>query len=235
MLFRALTNALLLLFFLSVGIGIGFKQEAAWWVGGILFLGFLYLLLFESPYRIWKREKESVEKFEADRLPKLRAIGPITSTMPKGAEGKAIRIFGVKVENVSDGVLRNCCVREVRFVNRLGQSSGMSRYFRMSQERFANEGEHIFQKKFDLQGKGASEIIDICMLDEKEENSNLKMFYAESPYNRSPSSIPRDRSPHILIISVIADDVVAPEKSTYEIDISEDGYLTMGEIEQGAE
>lgn len=230
---RVVIGAILLVFFLAVGIGIVFKQEATWWVGGALFLGFLYLILFESQYRIWKRDKESIEKFSADRLPKLRIGGPSASTQPKGAAGKAVRIFGVKVENISTSVLRNCCVREAEFVNRFGQNSGMKRYFRMNQERYADEDAHTYQKKFDLQGNGASEIIDICMLDETAGNGIVKMLYAESPENRSPSLIDRKAFPHTLTISAIADDMAVPEKLTCKINISSNGYLTMRKSEQG--
>lgn len=167
---------------------------------------------------------------EKDLEPKLK-IRQMVHVKPAGAE-KGLRTVRIEVENFSKTTLKECRVRETSFINRFGQSSGMHRHFRLGEETYADMAVHTYKRTFNLQGKGAREIIDIACLDETKDDSPVVMLYATAPTALTLNAIARDCFPHRLTISVTSDNLPVSEDRTYDLKITENGILEMVPIEK---
>ncbi len=176
----------------------------------------------QAAYSVWAREYNRVVCFEERIKPKIR-ITPTFHVEPKGS-AKGWRFVRLIVENMSETTLHNCRVREKAFTNVYGYSSGMQRYFRLGEETHANMAEHTYKRTFDLPGKGATEIIDIALLDEDKINSPVLMLYATAPTSPTLNAISRDCFPHRLTISMSSDDMPLSEERRFELSIV-DGKL----------
>jgi hypothetical protein len=194
-------------------------------------LAFIYRF-FEAAAGLYYEQKKLADALAFEFQPKVRITGPDILTHPKGALGRAVRTIRIRVENESAQPLKKCSIREVEFVNRFGQRSGMQRYFRLAEESYADMSAHSFGKTFDLRGKGESQLIDIAYLDETEEDSRVIMLYATQPTSPTPNAITRDCFPHMLTVSFTADDVSFPEKRVFRISISDSGLLEMAPVEE---
>jgi hypothetical protein len=194
------------------------REQWPLWVWGALVLGGLPLALtvgvFRQAYQLW-----------LNRQPKV-SIEPSIHTEPKGIEGHAkARTIRLQVQNESTLHLRNCSLREYRFVNRSGHESGMQRHFRLAEECHADMAKHTFKRTFDLRGKGARQLVEIALLDETKPDSNVLMLYATEPTAQTLNSIPRQFFHHELEVMFSADDIAIPEKKTFVLSVSKDGFL----------
>ena len=72
--------------------------------------------------------------------------------------------------------------------------------------------------------------IDICEMDETDPNSRVLMTYATEPTNLQKMAIVRRVFPHYLTVQVTADNLAEPERKSFKIHISDDGYLRVDTI-----
>jgi hypothetical protein len=195
------------------------RSDWPWWVWLVIIANSLLIAIFIGFFRRFY-------ELELEREPKVKITGPTAMTYPKGIAGKAARTLRIEIENESILHLKNCSVRELTFVNRHGNESGLQRYFRLAEEGYAHSA-HTFKKTFDLRGKGAREIIEIAHLDETRDDSRIVMLYATEPTAPVLNAIPRDFFPHTLTISFTADNIPIPETRIYKLSVSGEGILEM--------
>lgn len=196
------------------------KNAWPWWAWLSIIVGGLFVSIFVGVFR-------RLYELELEREPKVKIIGPTTLTHPKGEVGRAARTLRIEIENASNQHLKNCSIREVRFINRHGQGSGLQRHFRLAEEGYADMAAHTFRRTFDLRGKGAREIVEIAHLDETQQDSHIVMLYATAPTAQTLNAIPRSFFPHDLTISFTADNIAIPEMRTYRLAITDGGILEM--------
>jgi hypothetical protein len=213
---RALQMSVVTLPALAVLVGWA-RADWPWWWSVVAFTVAVFAVIFVA---LARRAYEQ----HLEREPQVTITGPTILTTPKGASGKAVRILGVEIENASARHLKNCTVRESKFINRYGHDSQMRRHFRLAEELYLDGA---LSKTFDLRGKGSKQTIHIAQLDETADGSNVLMIYALP----SANSIPRSFWPHTLEIEFTADDFPFPEKRAYQIGISAEGILTMTSLE----
>jgi len=190
------------------------------------------ILIILDAFHGWfdKRNKhvQRISELEADLKPKLRIV-PTYYVYPKRDE-PGIRTVRLDVTNVSNTVLKNCRLREARFVNVVGQESMMRRPFRLNDESLANMASHTYRQTFDLPGKGSVEIVEIAQLDERTDDSRVLMLYATAPNVPQLNSIVRECFPHRLTISVTAENMPTAFEKTYDLTIK-DGRLRLDEVD----
>lgn len=170
---------------------------------------------------------QRIAELEAQLEPKLEIV-PTSYVHPKTAE-RGVRTVRLEVTNVSNTVLKNCRLREAKFINVFGEESQMRRPFRLNEETLANMELHIYKQAFDLPGKGATEIIEIAQLDETTDESRVVMLYATAPNVPQLNAIMRKCFPHRLTISVTAENMPVVVERTYDLTIN-DGHLKMAEV-----
>jgi hypothetical protein len=180
---------------------------------------------FDRHNKYVKRIAELEEALE----PKLSIVS--TSYVHPGGLQQGVRTVRLEIRNTSNAVLKNCRVREARFVNNFGQESQMRRHFRLNEEAYADDGSHTYRQTFDLNGMGATEIIDVAQLDETNDDSRVLMLYATSPTVHQPNSIVRACFPHRLTVSVTAENMLIAFERTYDLSIA-NGRLQMDEVRQ---
>jgi hypothetical protein len=196
-----------------------FGYQIAPWV--LMVASVVALVLMQWSHLFWNRHNAL-----HGSAPKIKVT--VTSlTEPKAAIGRALRTMRIEVENESTLHLKNCSVREAKFVNRFRKASGMRRHFQLNEETYADMATHTYRKTFDLRGKGSTEIINIALLDETKDDSPVVMLYATEPTAMTRNAIPREMFPHVLTISITSDNLLIAEKRTYQLCISDDGILEM--------
>ena len=188
------------------------------------------IIILDSTRSSFNRRNKYIQRItelEAQLEPKLEMI-PTSYVFPTTAE-RGIRTVRLEVTNVSHTILRNCRLREARFVNIYGQESQMRRPFRLNEETLANMASHIYKQTFNLHGKGATEIIEIAQLDETQDDTRVVMLYATAPNVPQLNAIVRECFPHRLTVSVTAENMLESFERTYELFIK-NGRLQMESV-----
>lgn len=136
--------------------------------------------------------------------------------------------YYITISNISFGNINNCSVREDSFVNnRDHEAPAKGRFLRLRSERTADPITHEYTRTFDLRGKDDSVEIDICSMNEGEDNSRVVMYYATRPTQHHPNAIIRDLFPHFLTIYITADNLAIPEIRKFKICITGRGDLSV--------
>ena len=169
-----------------------------------------------------------IAELENDLRPKITLVAS-SNVHPKDVP-RGVRTVKIEITNISKSTIKNCRVREAKFVNRYGQESGMRRHFRLNEETYADMAKHTYRQNFDLQGSGSTEIVDIAQLDETQDESRVLMLYATSPTAGTLNAIVRDCFPHRLTISVTADNLPVSVEQSYDLKISK-GTLQIERVE----
>jgi hypothetical protein len=177
----------------------------------------------KTAYTLWLDEHKEKERLQQERKPKIaiRALSHAVAMFDGGA--KLIRL---EITNNSDSIIKNCSVKELSFVNKLGHHANMTRYFALGEETHADITTHAYRYTFDLKGRGATQIINIAMEDNTK--TSIIMLYATTPSSRTLNSIPNHFFPHRLTVIATSDDMIIAEKRTY--DISTEGGLKITEV-----
>lgn len=195
-------------------------------------LWFVVLIVFVAPYRLWVLQKEKVKAFEEAARPKLTVSDPFDTVEPKGATGKAIREWRLKVTNESTSVIKNCYLKMKSFVNVSGhESDSIGIHFKLSTDQPLVIQSYEHRQTFDIP-PGGHEIISIIGLNENQNMAMVIMLYAMHGAGGGAirNGIPRNLFPHILVIQVCAENIVNPIEVTYKLHINHDGVLRMDRI-----
>jgi hypothetical protein len=182
-------------------------------------LGVLAAYLTIGIFLAWEREYKERRNLESARQPRIR-IDAIAHNILQ-MDGSRPKILRLEITNISESILRNCQVREKSFVNFRGHTANQRRYFRLAEDTLADMAQHTHKREFTLQGRGASELIDIALLDESKSDSRIIMLYATTPTSQSLNALHRGLFPHRLTVSVTSDDILIAEERTYDIKITD--------------
>jgi hypothetical protein len=183
----------------------------------------LFIVLWRLLQRAYSLEKAL--------QPEIRISDPRCYFLPwkdKSVSDKGERHFFVTIENLGVGHIKNCSLKEVAFKNRFDHTAPESgRVFRKKLERRADRTTHTYERYFDLRGKGDTEEIEICYMDETQGVLAVVMTYATTPSHAYKDSIPRGLFPHELTVRVTADNLAVPIEKTFIIDVTSNGYLSV--------
>lgn len=171
-------------------------------------------------------------------VPKISISEPKQYFLPwrEADQGNRVnRYYYLTITNNSFGNIENCSVQDARFENIEGHVAPVTgRHFRLRSERGADTASHTYARSVDLRGKGNEFDVDICSLDEGQENSRVIMYYATSPTQKYPNELRRELFPHFLTVRVSAANMARPETRKFKILIADNGDLKMETAEDAA-
>lgn len=223
--------AWLLLLTSALGVGLVSRDLLDPWTP-VIPSALIFLLLFVySPYRVWVEQRDKVERFERDAVPKV-VVTHYEHTEPKGAQGIAFRTWRVRIKNISTTPVRNCTVTKKSLINKLShQSSILGISFKLTTDQPRRLQQFPYQQSFDLR-PGTERDVDIAAKDEWDTvDPRVFMLYAIPGGSDAQiaNSIADRAFPHTLIIEISADNIMKPEQRTYELSIDA-GRLRMKEL-----
>jgi hypothetical protein len=218
--------------FLFAGVLKGFWGDALNTLFSYIAIGWLLcLFLIITPFRMWRERGQRIALLDDERKPKFSISDPREDFVPwQDAQqgGRVNRHFYLTITNESFGNITRCSVQDARFENNRGHISPITgRHFRLRSERGADEISHTYATSLDMHSRGAVFDVDICSMNEGEQNSRVIMYYATSPTHQYSNEIAREAFPHNLTIRVTADNLANPELRSFRIYIANNGDLRM--------
>lgn len=140
-------------------------------------------------------------------VPKIKVHDPFYWTEPKNAQGKALRTYRLRIENLSGELIRNCQVKLIDMVNKdNGSTREIGKPFKLSLENPPDILNAPLIQSFNISPMDKIDV-DIVQFNETKPDTHIRMCFATqgSKDLNVGSGIPLVMCPHNLTIRAIAE------------------------------